>query len=450
LRQGTGMAELAEPGATDTPTVVLRKVQTRLVPFLALLYAFCIIDRMNVSYASLQMKGDLHFSNIIYGFGSGVFFIGYFIFEVPSNLIMERVGARRWIGRIMLTWGVISAAMMTVSSPLSFYTLRFLLGVAEAGFYPGMILYLTYWVPSHYRARVIARFLSLQAVFALSSPLIGGALLRMSGVGGLRGWQWLFLIEGIPSIILGFAVLKWLPDGPEQALWLNADEKRWITSILQRDVASQRQIHHLSFKTAFHDVRIVQVCAIFLIAAIGGNSVGFFGPQLLKARSHGLWSDSMVTAVNIVPAMVGAFAMVCAAGHSDRSGHRKLHIFWGYLIAGSAFLACAHAPTAWWVVCAFSFNALGERIAAGSYWAVTSNLMGARAAAGGIALINSVGSLGGLIGPNLMGALVTRSHGSYTNGLYTAGVLMMVAGFLALTLPGLALQKDMSAEVITA
>jgi ACS family tartrate transporter-like MFS transporter len=421
--------------SVDTPqSTVLRKVMWRLVPFLSLLYAFCIIDRGNVGYAALQMKGDLHFSDVVYGFGAGIFFIGYFIFEVPSNLIMERMGARLWIARIMLSWGAVSACMMFVRSPITFYSLRFLLGIAEAGFYPGIILYFTYWVPGEVRARVLSRFLSLQAMFSLASPLLGGLLLKMNGIGGLRGWQWLFLVEGIPSFLLGFVVFRALPNGPNDAQWLSNEEKSWISASMKRDAEREQQIHHLTLRTALTEPRILILCLIFFITSTGGNAIGFFGPQLIKARSHGLWSDSMVTAVNIIPAIVGAIAMVIAAGHSDRSGNRRYHVAIGYLIAGIAFIACVSAPTAWWVIAAFSLNALGERIAAGSYWAVTSNLLGARAAAGGIAMINSVGNLGGFVGPTLMGEIKKRANGGFGPGLYTAGFLVITGAGVSLFL----------------
>ncbi len=413
---------------------VIKKIMWAVVPFLAILYMFNILDRTNVSIAALTMQGDLGFSDDIYGTGAGIFFIGYFILEVPSNLIMQRVGARRWIARIMMSWGIVSACMMFVRTPTHFYSLRFLLGLAEAGFYPGIILYLTYWVPGSVRAQVIARFLAITAIFGLSGPLMGGALLKMEGVGHLHGWQWLFLVEGIPSVLLGFVVLKVLPNRPADATWLSPSEKEWIVTSLERENTTTDRVHHESIFKMLKDPRILHLCAIFIITSTAGNSVGFFAPKLLKAASGGKWDNSFIAVIGIVPAIVGAAAMMVAAYFSDRSGNRRLHVTLGYLVAGIAFLACVHAPSAWWIVAALSLNALGERSAAGSYWAVTTDLMGARAAAGGIAFINSVGNLGGYFGPKMMGQLVERNHGNYTVGLYTAFGLMVVASILSLFL----------------
>lgn len=428
----TGQTPLA--ALSDTPEVeraVVRKILTRLTPFLAILYVFNLLDRGNVSIAALTMPRDLKFPDHVYGLGAGMFFIGYFLFEVPSNLIMERVGARRWIARIMVSWGAISAAMMFVRTPFSFYATRFLLGLAEAGFYPGVILYLTYWVPGAVRAQAIARFLALTSLLGLFGGPLGGLLLKLDNFWGLRGWQWLFLLEGLPSVALGFLVLRALPDGPEQASWLSPQEKDWISMRLARDAQGREHIRHLSFRVAFSDARIRHMCLIFLLTATAGNAVGFFGPQLIKSRSGGAWSDSVVAAAGIVPAIVGALAMQIAASHSDRTGLRRKHLRMGYFVAALGFLGCVFAPTASWTLAALSVNALGERSAAGSYWALTTNLMGARAAAGGIAFINSVGNLGGFFGPALMGELKSRSGGGYAAGLYVASLLMLLASLLA-------------------
>ena len=236
------------------------------------------------------MQKNLKFSDTVYGFGAGIFFLGYFLFEVPSNLIMERAGARRWIARIMVTWGIISAAMMFVRSPGSFYGLRFLLGLAEAGFYPGILLYLTYWVPASLRAQVISRFLALSAILGLFGGPIGGALLKLDGWHGLTGWQWLFLLEGIPSVLMGFVVLRALPDSPNQAAWLTQREKDWLAARLARDAAEEKRLPHLTWGAALTDPRLLYLCLVFFLTAVAGNAVGFFGPQLVKARSGGVWS----------------------------------------------------------------------------------------------------------------------------------------------------------------
>lgn len=413
---------------------VVLKLTLGLLPFLALLYMFNILDRGNVSIAALKMPLDLHFKDNVYPLGAGIFFIGYFLFEVPSNIIMEKVGARRWIARIMITWGIISSCMMFVNSPISFYSLRFLLGVAEAGFYPGIILYFTYWVPGTVRAQIIGRFLAMSAILGLLGGPIGGMLLNLDGFQHLKGWQWLFLLEGLPSILLGFVVLMVLPNRPGDTNWLTNEEKEWIQESLAREDKNLHRVHHPSFHMLISNPRILLMCLIFFITSTGGNAVGFFGPQLIKARSNGLWSDPFVAFIGVIPSLVGAIAMTVAVWHSDRSGKRRKHVVIGYFIAGLGFLACVYAPTAPLILVAMSVNILGERIAAGSYWALTANLMGARAAAGGIAFINSVGNLGGFAGPNLMGFLKERTHGGYTAGLYTAAALMIAGSLLSILL----------------
>jgi MFS transporter, ACS family, tartrate transporter len=410
---------------------VVGKILWRLIPFLAILYVFCLLDRGNVSIAALTMQKDLKFSDRVYGWGVGIFYIGYFLFEVPSNLIMERVGARLWIARIMVTWGLASAAMMFMKTPVSFYSLRFFLGLAEAGFFPGILLYFTYWVPVSVRAQVLARFLALTTILGLFGGPLSGALLKMDKLGGLQGWQWLFLLEGLPSALLSIAVLRYLPDSPKHATWLTSAEKEWLTNQLEQDARTQPRVQHLSWSKALAEPRVIYLCLIFILAATAGNAIGSFGPQLLKARSGGLWSDSFISTIGIVPAIVGALAILLTARHSDRTGDRRLHVALGYSIAGLGFLLYVFMPTAAWLIVAFCIVALGERIGANSYWAVTTNLLGAGAAAGGLAFINSVGNLGGFFGPTLMGELKTRSGGAFAPGLYVATGLMLAAALLA-------------------
>jgi ACS family tartrate transporter-like MFS transporter len=431
VRERSPMADLETAPVPEIERRYLNKILTRLIPFLAILYVFCLLDRGNVSIAALTMQKELRFSDTIYGAGAGIFFLGYFLFEVPSNLIMERVGARLWIARIMLTWGIVSTAMMFVHSPMSFYILRFLLGIAEAGFYPGILLYFTYWVPANARARVISRFLALTAVLGLFGGPLGGLLLQLDGRHGIAGWQWLFLLEGIPSMVLSLAVLKFLPDTPAKATWLTVEEKAWLADRVAQDGRGADRVQHMTWRVALSEPRILYLCLIFVLSATAGNAVSFFGPQLIKSRSDGAWSNSFVATIGIIPALAGAIAMILAARHSDRTGRRRYHVVAGYAFAGFGFLLCVYAPAASLVVFALAVNAIGERIGAGSYWAVTTNLMGARAAAGGLAFINSVGNLGGFLGPVLMGELKRRSNGGYEAGLYMAAGLMVAAAFLA-------------------
>jgi ACS family tartrate transporter-like MFS transporter len=284
-------------------------------------------------------------------------------------------------------------------------------------------------VPGGARTRVLARFLALTGLLGLIGGPLGGQLLLLNGQRGLAGWQWLFLLEAIPSVLFAFVVLIVMPDVPARATWLTQEEKDWIAERVTRETEGDHRVQHVSFRVALSDPRIVLMCLIFFSAAVGGNMVGFFGPQLIKSRSG--WSDSAVATISVIPALVGAISMVLAAGHSDRSGDRKRHVVIGYGVAALGYLLCAFAPTGPATIGALSLNALGERIAAGSYWALTSNLLGRRAAAGGIAFINSVGNLGGFFGPVLMGRLNDSTHGSFKIGLFVATVLFCLSSLIA-------------------
>jgi MFS transporter, ACS family, tartrate transporter len=261
---------------------------------------------------------------------------------------------------------------------------------------------------------------------------LGGLLLKLDGWHGLAGWQWLFLIEGIPSVLLSVAVLKFLPNSPQDAPWLTTPEKQWLADQLAHDAKTQKRVEHLSWRKALADPRVVHLCLLFLLNSTANNAIGFFSPQLLKANSHGHWSNTAVAFAGMIPAIVGAISMLLASTHSDRTGNRQLHVVVGYTVAGLSFLLCAFMPDAWGIIFALSLAAMGERIAAGSYWAVTTNILGATAAAGGLAFINSVGNLGGFFGPQVMAELKTRSGGAFGPGIYTSAGLMLVAAVVAL------------------
>ena len=432
--------------AQELEKSVVRKVVTRLIPLIAILYMFNLLDRGNITIAAIPLQKELGFTDRVYGLGAGIFFLGYFLFEVPSNLIMERVGARLWIARIMLTWGIVSTSMMFVKTPLSLYTLRFLLGVAEAGFYPGIILYLTYWVPQAVRAKVLSRFLAVTGILGLLGGPIGGVLLEMNGLWGLRGWQWLFLIEGVPSILGTFLVLWLLPDGPKQAKWLSEDEKAYITAKLESESQNQTRMQHLSIRQGLSDPRLLSLILIFFLTATAGNAIGSFFPKLLNLKSGGTWTAAYIAKIGILPALAGALAMMAAASHSDRTGKRKLHVATGYFVAGFAYLLFLAAPSPAVLILFMTINNMGERSAAGSYWTLTTNLLGPRAAAAGIALINSTGNLGGFFGPIIMAEILTRTNGNYSIGLGMAVVLIMIAVMIACTLKGHPDQTQASVE----
>ena len=322
----------------------LRKVTLRLIPFLFILYIVAWLDRVNVGFAALQMNSDLGFSSAAFGFGSGVFFLGYCLFEVPSNLILHRVGARRWIARIMVTWGAISVAMMFVRTTLAFYILRFLLGAAEAGFFPGMIYYLSQWYPEAQRARAIATFMTAVPVSGVIGGPLSGALLSLNGVSGLAGWQWLFLVEGVPAVLLGVIVLFYLTDRPETALWLAPAERNWLANELANERVVGNEAHSIGILAALMNPTIWQLGVIFLLAAVGFYSYSFWAPLIIKSLTGS--SDLGVGVILGAISAVTITFMVLNGTHSDRSDERPLHVAVPLLIMGVGFLGCAllHQP----------------------------------------------------------------------------------------------------------
>jgi MFS transporter, ACS family, tartrate transporter len=414
---------------TAVEKVVLGKVTRRLIPFLFLLYIFNYLDRVNVSIAALTMKPDLRFSDAVYGLGAGIFFLGYFLFEVPSNLILERVGARIWMARIMLTWGLISSGMMFVKSPVSFYTLRFLLGVAEAGFFPGMILYLSYWFPATVRARAVSRFMTAVPLASVLGGPLSGALLKLNGVAGLKGWQWLFLAEGMPSVVLGLVTLLYLTDRPGQATWLLPAEREWLTERLRREQAHRDKHFHFTLWQAFAQPRILLLCAIYFTITFCGYGFNFWLPLILKSRSG--WSDMMISTVGMTPSLVGAIGMLIAGAHSDRTGERRCYLACAAGVAALGFVVSGWAHSPGLTLAAFSLAALGQLSMLGPFWALSTSTMSGVAAAGAIAFINSVGNLGGFVGPYLMGSF-KGSTGSFAAGLYTLAGALLLGGLLSL------------------
>ncbi|MDX1931986.1 MAG: MFS transporter [Capsulimonadales bacterium] len=408
---------------------VLAKITRRLIPFIALIYAFNILDRTNIGIASLTMKKDLAFSDTVYGLGAGMFFIGYFFFEVPSNLILEKIGARIWIARIMFTWGAISAGMMFVTTPFSFYAMRFLLGVAEAGFYPGMILYLTYWFPTVQRAQAVARFVAVSAVVGVLGGPLSGLLLGMDGFWGLKGWQWLFVLEGLPSCLLGFAVLRYLTDRPEQAEWLRPEEREWLLGRLARERRHREKHHGLSLAQALKNRDLLHYCAIFFLYVSVGYGLGFFVPQIFKSQTN--WSDQWIALMAALPGLAGAVAMQIGAAHSDRTCERKYHMAFGTAVGAVGVVMAALSHNPYFTLLALVIINLGNGSCQGPFWAMPTSMLTGAAAAGGIAFINSVGNLGGFVGPYLMGLLKDATR-DYRAGLFTLAALLFGASILSL------------------
>ena len=409
----------------------LRKVTLRLIPFLFILYIVAWLDRVNVGFAALQMNSDLGFSSAAFGFGSGVFFLGYCLFEVPSNLILHRVGARRWIARIMVTWGAISVAMMFVRTTLAFYILRFLLGAAEAGFFPGMIYYLSQWYPEAQRARAIATFMTAVPVSGVIGGPLSGALLSLNGVSGLAGWQWLFLVEGVPAVLLGVIVLFYLTDRPETALWLAPAERNWLANELANERVVGNEAHSIGILAALMNPTIWQLGVIFLLAAVGFYSYSFWAPLIIKSLTGS--SDLGVGVILGAISAVTITFMVLNGTHSDRSDERPLHVAVPLLIMGVGFLGCAllHQPIL--AVLSLALVPIGHCSAYGPFWSLPARFLTGAPAAAGIALVVTIANVGGFLGPTLIGVMKDRfgTHGPAFMLLGTCGI---VAALLAVRL----------------
>ena len=404
------------------------KVTWRLIPFLFLCYVVAYLDRVNVGFAKLQMLTDLKFSDTVYGLGAGIFFIGYFLFEVPSNIILHRTGARVWIARIMVTWGVISSAMMFVDSPTMFYVLRFFLGVAEAGFFPGIILYLTYWFPSARRARVVALFMTAIALSGVvGGPLSGWIMQSFAGVNGWSGWQWLFLLEGIPSIVVGVCVFFYLDDSIAKAKWLSDAEKKLLIDNISRDEGA-RADH--SLKQVFSNGRVWLMAGIYFCFIMGLYGISFWLPQLIKTA--GVKDVLNVGLLTMIPYALAAVAMVLASRSSDRTGERRLHTAGAGFVGGVGLvLSGIFGGDVMLAMAALSLATMGILTSLPLFWTLPTSMLRGAAAAAGIALINSVGNLAGFVSPFLVGS-IKDATGSTTAGLYVLAASLFLGGVLVL------------------
>ncbi len=406
----------------------LAKVRRRLLPFVFALYIVNYLDRINVGFAALEMNRELRLGDAAFGFGAGLFFIGYFLLEIPSNLILHRVGARAWIARIMISWGVVAIGMAAVRGVASFYSLRFLLGVAEAGFFPGIILYLTFWFPAREQARAIALFLTASPLAGVIGGPVSGILLMMHGIAGLSGWQWLFVLEGLPAVILGFVVLRYLPDGPEDAQWLSTDEKRWLADALIRD---RDQTKDNGLTGALTSSQVWHFAALYFAIVTSLYGVTMWLPQIVK--QFGVLNNFEVGLISAVPFLVAAVTMVMVGRSSDRRGERRRHVALSAFAGALGLVLSAVAPNPLISLAALSISAAGIWGAMGPFWSMPSALLGGAGAAAGIALINSVGNLGGFVGPYLVGLVRQMSH-SFSGGLAAMALMLAIAGCLALAL----------------
>ena len=419
---------MSQAPASADETAVLRKVAWRLVPFMGLLYFTAYLDRVNVGFAALTMNQDVGLSAAAYGLGAGIFFIGYFLFEVPSNLILEKVGARRWIARIMVTWGLLSAAMAFVDRPMMFYIVRFLLGVAEAGFFPGMILYLTYWFPWAQRGRIVAMFMLAIPLSSVLGAPVSTALLGTS-VFGLKGWQTMFLLEGLPAVILGVVVFFRMTDRPSVASWLSADEKATLQRALDRAVAVPGKGHLEGLGAALSNLQVWRFALVYFGVIMGNYGLGFWLPQIVKGL--GGLTNVQTGWLTALPYLLGAGATVFWGRHADATQERVWHFVLPAGLASLSFLTAALVPDPVVQFAALCAGTVGVTCAAPMFWAFPTRFLRASAAAGGIALINSVGNLAGYAGPSIMG-FMKEATGAYGAGLLALAASAGVAALLAM------------------
>ncbi|MGC4996838.1 MULTISPECIES: MFS transporter [unclassified Streptomyces] len=409
---------------------VFRKVVRRIVPFLVLCYIVSYLDRVNVGFAKLQMSDDLGFSEASYGLGAGLFFIGYFLFEVPSNLLLQRVGARTWIARIMISWGVVSAAFVFVTNETTFYVLRFLLGAAEAGFYPGVILYCTYWFPSHRRARVIAMFMSAIPVAGIfGNPLSGWILDAFHGTGGWQGWQWMFALEALPALAVGVATLFYLDNGVRDAKWLSDEEKDVVERALAED-AAHRTVHGKVWD-GFRDPKVWLMSLIYFCFVMGQYALTFWMPTFVE--STGIKGNLAIGVLSSVPFLAALVAMNLFGRSADRRRERRWHLVIPSLMGAVGFtLAASWSGSTVLSLIALSFAAAGVLTCAPLFWSLPTAFLGGTAAAAGLALINSVGNLAGFVSPYMIGAL-KDSTGSASIPMYVLAFSLLVGAAAVLT-----------------
>lgn len=417
----------------------MARVTARLVPFLMLCYFIAYLDRVNVGFAALQMNAALGLSASTFGLGAGIFFIAYFFFEVPSNLLLDKFGARRWIARIMFTWGLLAGAMafipniakFTGMSPASvFITLRVLLGIAEAGFFPGIIYLLTLWFPAAYRGRVVGYFMAAIPLSTVIGGPISGALLSLDGLAGLAGWQWLYLIEALPALILTFFVLAYLTDRPSQATWLAADEREWLVSRQQRERIQREAVRSFSVREALFNPRVLAIALIYFGANATNYGLSFFLPTIVKGFGLSNLQTGFVTSL---PYVVGVIGMVAWGRHSDRKLERKRHVAIALIIAAAGIGASAGLSNPVLKMTALSIAGFGIFGCLPVIWTLPAAFLSGAAAAGGIAAVNSLGNLSGFFGPYVMG-WVKDSTGSFSAGLLCLAGAGLVGAAAALLL----------------
>ena len=425
------MSEPASSAESLLEARVTGKVGRRLLPFLILLYLVAFLDRINIGFAALSMNKQIGLTSKMFGFGSGIFFAGYFAFEVPSTIILHRVGARFWIGRVMITWGIVSIAMSCIRGPVSFCVLRFLLGLAEAGFFPGIILYLSYWFPARHRSVATAAFMAAAPLAGFIGSPISGALMQMDGMLGLHGWQWLFLMEGVPALLLGFITFRYLDDRPAVAAWLDDDERGWLVHEMEAEAAEVPKEHGRGILSGLTNWKVLVLSVAYFGTSAGLYTIGFWAPLIVKAFGYSVLRVGFLVAI---PNLVAIIGMVLWSRNSDRSGERYWHAAIACLIAAFGMALAAYAgSSALLAVTGLSLTAFGVSAAKPPLWSLPTLYFTGTAAAASIGLINSLGTLGGFAGPYMIGA--SGSSGDrFGRGLYLVGGSLVVSAVAILIL----------------
>ena len=418
------MIDTAAPASSLIEERAIRKITWRLIPFLMLLYFVAFLDRINVGFAALTMNKDIGLTSQMFGLGSGIFFLGYFAFEVPSTVILHQVGARFWIGRVMITWGLVSVAMAFTRGPISFYVLRFLLGLAEAGFFPGIILYLSYWFPAHRRSAVTAMFMAAAPAAGLIGSPMSGALMQMNGLLGLRGWQWLFLTEGIPALVLGVITFHFLTDRPADAAWLTPDERNWLSQAILEEQAAIKNRRSRSVWRALMDWKVLALALAYFGTSAGLYTIGFWAPLIINGLGFSVFQVGLLVAI---PNLIAVIGMVLWSRNSDRTGERYWHAAIACLIGALGMAVVARAgSSAILAITGLSLTAFGVSAAKPPLWSLPTMFFGGTAAAASIGLINSLGTLGGFVAPTMIGA-TNGSGGHFSRGLYLVGGTLIVS-----------------------
>jgi ACS family tartrate transporter-like MFS transporter len=420
----------APASSTDQGRRVLARVQRRFIPFAFICYVVAYIDRVNVGFVATELQTQLGIGATGYGVAAGLFFLGYCLFEIPSNLILERVGARRWIARIMIGWGLVSMATMFVWDGPSFMVARVVLGIAEAGFFPGMVLFMTYWFPASERAKTGALFMMASPIAVIIGAPLSMAILRLDGAFGLEGWQWLFLIEGAPAVILGVLALFVLTDRPEDARWLSTEDRGWLVRTMAEDRAARQATGITTVRHGLMNAQLWLLCGVFFLNSIVNYGIFLWLPKLLEDVTGA--EGFTLSAITSVPFIVALGAMVLVGKHSDRTGERRWYVA-GCALANAVGLlvAVSFQQNIWLLVLGFTISQMALRSLAGVFWAMPPALLGGAAAAAGIALINSLGNIGGFVGPSLIGWLLDTT-GSYTQGLLALTVVLIAQALLVL------------------